>query len=138
MAAIGIDVSINILEWASFDERVIQNHNFQIAITSDFQGPEVSAIAQSIATDGFLNFSGFYNPEVDELLAAALGVVTFEARAPYYHRVQQIMREYMPFYIISEWVGYYPHWAFVRNHPGSPEIVDQTGWAEFTYVWFDR
>jgi len=138
MAALNIDVSINILEWASFDERVIQNHNFQIAITSDFQGPEVSAIAQSIATDGFLNFTGFYNPEIDELLEAALQVVTFEDRARYYHRVQEIMREHMPFYIISEWVGYYPHWAFVRNHPGSPDAVERTGWAEFTYVWFDR
>ena len=68
MGKIGIDVTNNMLEYASFDEKVVQNKNFQVGITSDYQGPEVSAISNTMSSTGYMNCMGYNNPEVDALL----------------------------------------------------------------------
>ncbi len=138
MAKIGIDVTINMLEYASYDEKVVKNHNFSIGLTSDYQGPEISAIGNTIGSTGYMNVMGFNNAEIDDLLVQAVGVVTFEKRASFYQRIQEIMLENQPYYVISEWVGFYPHWGYVQGHPGSEEALGLTGYGEFTYVWLDK
>ncbi len=138
MAAIGIVVDINMLEYASFDEKVVKSKDFDIAITSDYQGPEVSAIGNTVGTAGYLNCIGYSNAEVDELLAAALNLVTFEDRAPYYKRLQAILAADLPYIPFSEWIGYYPHKSYVINHPGSPEMSGVSNTGEFTYTWLDN
>ena len=138
MAAVGIDVTINMLEYASFDEKVVKNKDFQLALTSDYQGPEVSAIGNSVSSGGYMNYMGYANPEVDKLLTEALAKATFEERAPLYQKVQAAMAQDLPYDVLSEWIGYYPHWKFVKGHPGSEEARGKTGYGEFTYVWLDR
>lgn len=138
MAAIGIKIEINMLEYASFDEKVVQSKDFDIAITSDYQGAEVSAIGESVATGGYDNCTGFSSAEVDQLLADALAAVTFEDRAPYYQRLQEILAADLPYIPFSEWIGYYPHKAYVINHPGSVEMAGISGTGEFTYTWLDN
>ena len=138
MAKIGVDVTINMLEYASFDEKVVQNKNFQIGITSDYQGPEVSAISNSLSSTGYLNCMGYSNPEVDRLLGEAVNLASFEERAPLYKQVQKHMQTDLPYYIFSEWIGYYPHWDYVKNHPGNASVRDLCGSGEFTYVWLDN
>ena len=138
MAKIGIDVTINMVEYALFDEKVVRNKDFVIGITSDYQGPEVSAISGSIASDGYNNCTGYNNPAVDKLLTDALNLASFEERAPLYKQVQKHMQEDLPYYIISEWVGYFPHWDYVINHPGNESARDKTNNYEFTYTWLNH
>ena len=138
MAKIGIDVTINMVEYALFDEKVVRNKDFVIGITSDYQGPEVSAVSGSIASDGYNNCTGYNNPAVDKLLTDALNLASFEERAPLYKQVQKHMQEDLPYYIISEWVGYFPHWDYVINHPGNESARDKTNNYEFTYTWLNH
>lgn len=138
MAAVGIDVTINMLEYASFDEKVVKNKDFQLALTSDYQGPEVSAIGNSVSSTGYMNYMGYNNPEVDKLLADALNKASFEERAPLYKEVQAFMAQDLPYDLLSEWIGYFPHWDYVKGHPGGEEARGKTGYAEFTYVWLDK
>ena len=44
MAQVGINVTINMLEWAAWDEKVCQNKDYTITLTSAYQGPDVSAL----------------------------------------------------------------------------------------------
>ena len=138
MAAIGIDVTINMLEYASFDEKVVKNKDFQLALTSDYQGPEVSAIGNSVSSTGYMNYMGYNNAEVDRLLAEALNKASFEERAPLYRQVQAFMAQDLPYNVLSEWIGYYPHWDYVKGHPAGEEARGKTGYGEFTYVWLDK
>ena len=135
---IGIDVTINMLEYASFDEKVVKNKDFALGLTSDYQGPEVSAIGNSVSSTGYMNCTGYSNPEVDKLLAEALTLASFEERAPLYKQVQAYMAADLPYTVLSEWIGYYPHWDYVKGHPGSEEVNAKTGYGEFTYVWLDK
>ncbi len=135
---IGIDVTINMLEYASFDEKVVKNKDFALGLTSDYQGPEVSAIGNSVSSAGYMNCTGYSNPEVDKLLAEALNLASFEERAPLYKQVQAYMAADLPYTVLSEWIGYYPHWDYVKGHPGSEEANAKTGYGEFTYVWLDK
>jgi peptide/nickel transport system substrate-binding protein len=138
MAAIGIKIEISMLEYASFDEKVVRNKDFEIAITSDYQGAEVSAIADTVGTGGYDNCMGFSNAEVDQLLTNALAAVTFEDRAPHYQRLQEILAAELPYVPFSEWIGYYPHKTYVINHPGSVEMIGTSAMGEFTYTWLDN
>ncbi len=138
LAKIGIDATINMLEYASFDEKVVKNKDFTIGLTSDYQGPEVSAIGNSVSSTGFMNCTGYSNPEVDQLLTEALNLASFEERAPLYKQVQAYMAADLPYTVLSEWIGYYPHWAYVKGHPGSEEANTKAGFAEFTYTWLDK
>ena len=138
MAKIGIDITINMLEYASFDEKIVKNKNFDIAITSDYCGPEVSAIANSISSTGYMNFMNYSNPEVDKLLDEALTLASFEARMPLYKQIQKYMQQDLPYYIISEWVGYYPYQSYVINYPANESARDKCGFAEYTYAWLNK
>jgi peptide/nickel transport system substrate-binding protein len=135
---IGIDVTINMLEYASFDEKVVKNKDFALGLTSDYQGPEVSAIGNSVSSTGYMNCTGYSNPDVDKLLADALNLATFEERAPLYKQVQAYLAADLPYTVLSEWIGYYPHWDYVKGHPGSEEANTKAGNGEFTYVWLDK
>jgi peptide/nickel transport system substrate-binding protein len=138
MAAIGIAVEINMLEYASFDEKVVKNKDFDIAITSDYQGPEVSAIGNTVGTTGYLNCMGYSNAEVDQLIAQGVSVVTFEERAAVYQRLQEILAADMPYFPFSEWIGFYAHKAYVINHPASAEMMGVESFARFAHTWLDN
>ena len=138
MAKIGIDVTINMLEYASYDEKVVKNKNFSVGITSDYQGPEVSAIASTIRSDGFMNVMGYSDEQVDAALDAAVMVVPYEERAPLYQDIQKALVRDVPYMVISEWIGYYPHWDYIQGHPASDAVQDRAGNGEFTYTWIDK
>lgn len=138
MAEIGIAVEIQMLEYAAYDDKVTVNKDYDIAITSDYQGPEIAAIGTTVGTDAYRNCMGYSNAEVDDLLAEGVTYATFEQRAPIYERIQEILAEDLPFFPMSEWVGYYPHQSYVKNAPSSPEMAGVCSHSNYAYVWLDK
>ncbi len=138
MAQVGINVTINMLEWAAWDEKVNQNHDFEITMTSAYQGPDVSALSASVVTGQYNNFFGYSNSEVDQLMADALTAKTMEEQAVMYKRVQQILAADIPYVPFSEWVGYFTYKAYLSGMPSSPDNVDICSNGEYTYVYFNE
>ena len=138
MAEIGIDVKINMLEYAAWDEKVAQQKDFEMTLYGGYQGPDVSAIGDILSTGGAFNFFSYSNPEVDELLAQGASQPTFEQRAPYYMEMQEILAQEVPIVLISEWLGYSPAYTYVKNHPYSDEAVGMCAYGEYTYCWLDN
>jgi peptide/nickel transport system substrate-binding protein len=138
LAEIGIDVNINMLEYAAWDEKVSINKDYTIALTGGYQGPEASNLADRIITGGYLNFLNYSNPEVDRLMAEGGTLPTFEQRAPKYKEAQAILAKDVPMVLISEWLGYIPYMAYVKGHPASADAVEKTAFGEMTYVWMDK
>ena len=137
LAEIGIDVTINMLEWAAWDEQVAQNRNFQMTMTGGYIGPDVSNVDAHIVTGGYFNVSGYSNPRVDELMAQGVGVVTEEDRAPYYQEVCRILAEDQPMIMIGEWVGYTNIPTYVHNYPLADEVKDEVGTSDFSTTWME-
>lgn len=138
LAEIGIEVTINMLEYAAWDEKVSVEKDYTIALTGGYQGPEASNLGDRITTEGYLNFLNYSNPEVDRLMAEGAALPTFELRAPKYKEAQAILAKDVPMVLISEWLGYIPYMSYVKGHPASADAVEKTAFGEMTYVWLDN
>lgn len=138
LADIGIDVTINMLEYAAWDEKVAQNHNFQMTVVGGYVGPDVSNVSDRIVTGGYFNFMGYSNPELDRLMEEGLSAVTEEKRGPYYQQVCQILRDDMPMVMIGEWVAYTPIPNYVHGFPLDDEMKDKAGTSDYVHTWVEN
>ena len=138
LAEIGIDVKINMMEYAAWDENVAQNHDFDMTVIGTYIGPDVSNFSPHITTGGYFNFMNYSNEKVDELMTSGAGLVAEEDRAPYYQEVCGILAEDLPIVVIGEWVAYTPVPAYVHNYPLSDEVKDKVGTSDMSETWMDQ
>jgi peptide/nickel transport system substrate-binding protein len=97
---IGIDMKIRVLEWASFITNFIDKRNFEAVILgwTIGQDPDLFDIWNSKKTGvKELNFIGFNNKEVDELLEKGRRTFDMETRRTCYFRLQEILAEEQPY-----------------------------------------
>ncbi len=134
---IGIDMSINVMDDPAYDEKVWFGHNYELTMIGGYQGPDISAIGNRIATDGSMNIGGYSNPRVDELLKEGLVLTTEEERAPVYKEIQEILAKDLPVVFYSEKGAKIVVKSYVKGHPAT-EASDKASEAEFTYVWLDK
>jgi peptide/nickel transport system substrate-binding protein len=113
LAAVGIESEIVAEEWGQFITAV-GDGNFEVAAVNagDNAGiPDPTAIEEVYRTGGAANYTGYSNPEVDDLLDQASALVDIEQRKPLYSEVQRILSEDLPF-VPGFW---YPNLFAVRN-----------------------
>ena len=100
LKAIGIDVSIRIVEWAAFLKDFVRPRNFEALILGWQTTPDPDAydIWHSSKTGpDELNHVSFRNAEVDALLEAGRRTFDREERRKAYFRVQEILAEEQPY-----------------------------------------
>lgn len=133
----GIDLKVNAMDDAAYDEKVWFGHDFEMTILGGYQGPDISAIGSRIGTDGSMNLGEYSNPRVDELLAEGLVLTTEEERAPKYKEIQEILAEDLPMVFFNEKGAKIIVKSYVKGHPGT-EACEKASESEFTYVWLDK
>jgi len=106
LKAVGIRVSIRVIEWAAFLKNFIDKRNFEACLLAWGIGidPSQLDIWDSHKTaEHQLNFVSYQNEEVDKLLE--LGVSTYDPqeRKKYYDRFQEIIAEDQPYTFL--WVA---------------------------------
>lgn len=97
---IGIDVQLRVIEWATFLKEFINPGNFDATILGWTGGPEPDQynIWHSSKTGPRqLNFIGYRNAEIDELLEKGRRTFDLEERKQYYDRFQQILADEQPY-----------------------------------------
>ncbi len=97
---VGVDVQLRIIEWATFLKEFINPGNFDATILGWSTGPEPDQynIWHSSKTGPReLNFVGYKNAEVDELLEKGRRVFDQQERKRSYDRIQQILAEDQPY-----------------------------------------
>ena len=97
---IGVDVQLRIIEWATFLKEFINPGNFDATILGWTGGPEPDQYNiwhSSKIGPQQLNFIGFNNPEVDQLLEDGRRIFNQQQRKPYYDRFQEILAEEQPY-----------------------------------------
>lgn len=100
LKALGIMVHIRTVEWAAFIKEFVNKGHFDAiilawTITLD---PDIYDVWHSSrAKPGGLNFTGYRNAEVDELLVEARSMTDQDRRKELYDRVQEILDAEQPY-----------------------------------------
>ena len=100
LKALGIAVHIRTVEWAAFIKEFVNKGHFDAiilawTITLD---PDIYDVWHSSrAKPGGLNFTGYRNAEVDELLVEARSMTDQDRRKELYDRVQEILDAEQPY-----------------------------------------
>jgi peptide/nickel transport system substrate-binding protein len=100
LAEIGIGVKIRVVEWAAFVNQFIDKRNFDATILGWTMGqePDLFDIWHSSKQGAKeLNFIGYKNEEVDELLVRARHTFDQQERKRCYWRIQEILVEEQPY-----------------------------------------
>lgn len=134
VAEAGIDLTINMMEYAAWQEKVITNGNFSITMLAGYQGPDISGLAGRIQTGGATNPGKYSNARVDELFALSNAETDTAKRAEYYSEIQKIMSEEVPMIMLLENGTKYP----IKNSlVGSPyDVPDKAASSEYTYLGY--
>ncbi len=99
LKAIGIDVTIRVMEWQAFLEQ-IDKRSFEAMILGWSLGrdPDIYDIWHSSKTrKGEYNFIGYKNAEVDRLLVEGRRTFDIEKRKKIYYRIHAILAEEQPY-----------------------------------------
>lgn len=134
---IGIELEINSMDDASYDDKVWFGHDFEITILGGYQGPDISAIANRFGENGSINLGEYKNGRLNELFAEGVVKSTPEDRAVVYKEVQKILSEDLPAVFYNEKGTKIVTKAYVKGHPAG-EVSDKASEVEFTYVWLDK
>lgn len=100
LKTIGIEVKIRIIEWTVFLKEYVDRRNFDAVILgwNILQDPDLYNVWHSSnAVPGGLNFVGYKDAEVDELLEKGRHTFDNELRKKCYFRFQGIMAEQQPY-----------------------------------------
>jgi peptide/nickel transport system substrate-binding protein len=100
LKAIGIDVRIRVIEWASFLSQFIDKGKFEAVILgwTISPDPDLFDVWHSSKTGPKeLNFIGYRNQEVDSLLDEGRSTFDLEKRRRCYYRFQEILAEDQPY-----------------------------------------
>ena len=133
---IGIDMRINMMDYAIWTEKVKQNKEYQMTMSAGYQGPDVSGIAGRVSTHGSNNFMNFSNARLDECLEEALKTSDHETRKAYYSEVQKIMSEEMPMAILLDNGVKTPIKKYLSGVP--LQVPDKAASGEFTYTQINK
>lgn len=133
---IGINVTLNVMEMAAWQDKVQQNHNFDMTMLAGYQGPDVSGVAGRVASYGGTNIGMYNNPEVDKNLEEASKISDVAERAKYYSEVQRIMSEDMPMVFLLDNGDKLPIKSYLEGTPR--QVQDKAASLEFTYAYFTK
>ncbi|HOI35361.1 MAG TPA: hypothetical protein PLU98_08970, partial [Mesotoga infera] len=99
---VGIKVNLGEYEIATWIEKVLNAHNYDIALLNGFQGPDPANLTMRVATGGSLNIMGYSNEVVDWNLKEAAKISDIELRKPYYYAAQAQLAADAPFVPLAE------------------------------------
>ncbi|RIZ60748.1 hypothetical protein KU43_07055, partial [Mesotoga sp. SC_NapDC2] len=119
---VGIKVNLGEYEIATWIEKVLNAHNYDIALLNGFQGPDPANLTMRVGTGGGLNIMGYSNDTVDYNLTEGAKISDIELRKPYYYAVQAELAKDLPFVPLAEVSYIYVYKTYVeglyKDHPG--------------------
>ncbi len=96
----GVIVRIRTVEWAAFIKEFVDKGRFDAVLLSwnILEDPDLYDVWHSSkAVPGGLNFTGFKNAELDDLLERGRRMLDQKRRKPLYDRLQEILHEEQPY-----------------------------------------
>jgi peptide/nickel transport system substrate-binding protein len=133
---IGIDVSIRVIEWASFVNRFIKTGEFEAVVLGwslSLDPDQFSIWHSSQQGPGQFNFIGYNNTKVDNLLESGRKELNNERRKQIYDEFSKIIYDEQP--IIYLYAGY-GLTAIHKKIKGVKKITPPAGVFHNDYEWY--
>lgn len=115
LTKIGVDATIQSMDWASYVQRAIEQKNFEIGVGGGFAGPDPSEFEPFVMSGGYRNMMGYSNKRVDELFVRARSTARTEERVRHYQEIQRILLEEVPRINLVSSQGHHPIWATFKR-----------------------
>ena len=91
---IGVNVTINPVEWEYWLEEVYGNRNFESTVVGvDAKTLSARSLLERFKSDGGSNFINFSDEEYDEVLSQAIASMDGEGQTKCYMKLQEILTE---------------------------------------------
>ncbi len=133
---IGVDVSIRVVEWATFISRFIKTGDFSAVVLGWGLGQEPDQFNiwhSSQQEPGQFNFIGYKNPQVDQLLETGRLELDPDKRMQIYHQFAEILYQDSP--IVYLFAGYgLP--AIHKRVKGIDNPAPPAGIGHNAYEWY--
>ena len=134
----GIDVSLNSMEYAAWNDKVKDGKNFEFTLLGGQQSPDISAAGQRLVTDGSMNFMNYSNPTVDELFAKGSMETDQEKRYEIYKEIQVYLAEDIPQVPLSDYKSKTAIPSYVMDHPWTEPSCIYYSSACWAGTWLDK
>lgn len=135
LAKVGIDVTIESMDFAAYSEKVTKNRDFEIATGGGLAGPDPSAFEPFVKTGGARNIMGYSNPKVDELFAKARAISDQEERKKIYSEIQAILLEDMPRVSYLRGSTAFPFTSDVKNVYFQKDMIGKPGNYDYSFLY---
>lgn len=96
LAKVGIDVTLEVQEFALFNEKIINKRDFEMTASGGPHGPDPSEFANFVGTGGTRNVMKYSNARVDELFKMGRKTLNEEERKKIYFEIQDIIAKELP------------------------------------------
>ncbi|MEM0368339.1 MAG: ABC transporter substrate-binding protein, partial [Desulfurococcaceae archaeon] len=87
---IGLKVSLEVYEIATWETKVVKNRDFDIALCDGFHGPDPHNMYMRYAGFAYINFANYSNPEFDRLVVEGSRTADPNLRRELYFKAQEI------------------------------------------------
>ncbi|MEM1610277.1 MAG: ABC transporter substrate-binding protein [Sulfolobales archaeon] len=133
---VGIDVKIEEYEIAAWENKVVKQRDYDLAMLDGFQGPDPDNMRSRFGPGAYLNMANYSNPEFGRLLDQAASEPDPAKRAQLYWKAQEIMAKDLPYLPIVDLVAFFIYrteWhGFYWQLPGV------AGLNVLERVWWDK
>lgn len=139
LAKVGIDVTLEVQEFALFNEKIIKKRDFEMTASGGPHGPDPSEFANFVGTGGTRNVMGYSNARVDELFKMGRKTLIYEERKKIYNEIQQIIAKDLPRMNLVEYTYMRPYRAEFHDFWWQ-DIATQKkiGQDMYNLTWWDK
>jgi peptide/nickel transport system substrate-binding protein len=96
LSRIGIDVTLDVREWASYVDKGVKQKDFELFYGTGFTGPDPSMLQTFVGTGGFQNVGGYSSTQVDGLFLKAQAAADQAQAKVLYGQIERILAQDLP------------------------------------------
>lgn len=129
----GICLNLKLLEYATWQEKVMNNHDFTLTIMSGNQGPTIYNTLNRFDPSSGINITGYNSNTIKEYIKAAKTAKTDEELKTAFNNIQKTLLEDVPLLNMIEKVEFLPLKSKISGHPYD-DAKTKTSPDELTYI----
>lgn len=138
LARVGIEVVLRVSEFNIWEEKVVKQRDYDIALCDGFQGPDPANFVLRVGSKEYINFAGYNNTEVDQLFDQGLQETDLEARKEIYYRIQSIVARDLPYIWILEVTGFGIWHTYFHDLWFESPWSRTVGIGSYQYTWWEQ
>lgn len=136
LAEVGINLNLQLIEYTTWQEKVLNNRDFTMTLMSGNQGPTVHGTLSRFNPESATCIASYENAEMSQAILAATGAAGDEALQAAFTDIQRILSEENIIVPIMEKLEFVPLKANIHGHPLN-DAFETASADELTYVYFD-